>query len=254
MVRTLAVINQKGGVGKTTTAVNLAAYLAHLGKHVLVVDLDPQGNASSGLGINYRSLQSGLYESLVTDSPVYDHLAATEIDQLHVLPATPDLAGANIDLVHVDSREYTLEQTLATVSSHYDYIVIDCPPSLGVLTINGLVAAREILIPVQCEYYSLEGLGQLVETIDLVKENLQPDIKILGAVMTMYDERSRLSQAVFRELYRYFPEKIFRTVIPRNSKLAEAPSFGKPILLYDRWSKGSRAYKRLAREILSTEI
>lgn len=253
MPRIISVINQKGGVGKTTTAVNMSAYLAAFGKSVLLVDLDPQGNASSGLGLDTRRLAGGVYDALVKGAEMGDHVHMTEIEHLQVVPATGDLAGANIDLVHMDSREYALEKALGSIVSHYDYIVIDNPPSLGLLTVNGLVAARELLIPVQCEYYALEGLGKLLETVALVKENLQPDIEVLGAVMTMYDERNRLSRTVFEELYRYFPNKIFRTVIPRATKLAEAPSFGKPIALYDRWSKGARAYRRLAREITESE-
>lgn len=253
MTRVISVINQKGGVGKTTTCLNVAAYLASMGRSVLVVDLDPQGNATSGFGIDYKRLERGLYESLVGDAPVAEHIHETEVDKLHLVPSTPNLAGANIDLVHMDSREFSLSETLAPILEEYDYIFIDNPPSLGLLTVNGLVAARELIIPVQCEYYSLEGLGQLLETIDLVKSNLKGDLDILGAVMTMYDDRNKLARAVFDELYRYFPDKIFRTVIPRNTKLAEAPSYGKPIMLYDRWSRGARAYKRLAKEIISTE-
>lgn len=252
MSRIISIVNQKGGVGKTTTAVNLSAYLAHLGQQVLLVDLDPQANASSGLGIDHKALEHGLYESLVGTISLRQVIKPTRQEQLKVAPANQNLAAANIELVNFNNREYKLRDLLQEVSSEYDYIIIDSPPSLGLLTINGLVAAEEVLIPVQCEYYALEGLGQLLNTIQLVKENLKPEIKILGAVMTMYEERSRLTQEVFEELYRYFPNKIFRSVIPRAVKLAEAPSFGKPILHHAPGSRGARAYQRLAQELLLT--
>ncbi len=253
MARILSVINQKGGVGKTTTVVNTAAYVARMGRHVLVVDLDPQGNATTGFGIEWKSLPGGLYECLLEESVPHEHICTTEIERLHVIPATADLAGATVDLVHVDNREFRLQKVLKDMGNNYDYIFIDNPPSLGLLTVNGLVASSELIIPVQCEYYALEGIGSLLETVSLVRENLKSDIHILGALLTMYDDRNRLARAVFEELYRYFPNKIFRTVIPRNTKLAEAPSYGKPVMLYDRWSRGARAYKRLAREIIQTE-
>lgn len=250
MARVIAIANQKGGVGKTTTAINLAAALARKGKYVLVVDLDPQANATSGIGIDHRKLEKGIYHSLVTDYKIRDIIAKTSIEGLHVAPSTIDLAGANIDLVHIDRREYRLRDALVEGRHDYDYVLIDCPPSLGLLTLNGIVAGHEILIPVQTEYYALEGLGQLLDTINLVKERLQPDISILGAVMTMYDERNRLSRSVFQELYKYFPDKIFRTVIPRNVALAEAPSYGKSIFDYDERAQGASAYRRLAEEIM----
>jgi chromosome partitioning protein len=249
MPRVISVVNQKGGVGKTTTAVNLAAYLADLGKFVLLVDIDPQGNASSGLGINYKNIEKGVYHPLVLNHPISDVIQPTEVDGLRVVPSTIDLAGARVELVSFENREHQLHRSLLEVRNDYDYIIIDCPPSLCLLTINGLVASEEVLIPVQTEYYALEGLSQLLETINLVRENLKADLQILGALMTMYDERNKLSMDVFNELYRYFPNKIFRTVIPRNVKLAEAPSFGKSILHYDRKSPGGKAYERLAREV-----
>ncbi len=253
MSRIISIVNQKGGVGKTTTAVNVAAYLAHHGKFVLLVDLDPQGNASSGLGIDYRTIPRGIYHPIVEGEPIRSIVTQTEIDSLQVAPANPDLAGARVELVDMETREFRLHDSLLEVRNDYDYVIIDCPPSLCLLTVNGLVASDEALIPVQTEYYALEGLSQLLHTIQLVQNNLKPTLKITGAVMTMYDDRNRLSQDIFHELYQYFPNQIFRTVIPRNVKLAEAPSFGKSILHYDKRSPGGKAYERLAREIISQE-
>ncbi len=246
----ISVVNQKGGVGKTTTAVNLAAGLSEAGKFVLLVDLDPQGNATSGLGIKYRELQSGLYHALMGQSRVHDVIANTSHAGLRVIPATPDLAGANVELVSVEGRERKLSDLLAEVSSAYDYVLIDCPPSLGMLTLNGLVAADHILIPVQAEYYALEGLGQLLKTVELVKENIKPELSVLGAVVTMFDGRNKLSEEVMNDLYKFFPNNIFRSVIPRTVRLAEAPSFGKSIFHYEPKGKGAKAYERLSREIL----
>jgi len=242
-------MNQKGGVGKTTTAVNLASYLAHLGKRVLLIDLDPQANATSGIGIDYNNIPFGLYEVLMGPNSLQDVKQATIVPNLHLVPSSQNLAGANIELAGHPEREFRLHNELEGLKYDFDYILIDSPPSLGLLTINGLVAANEVLIPVQCEYYALEGLGQLLNTINLIKEHIKPGINILGVVMTMYDERSKLTREVFDELYKYFPHKIFRTVIPRNAKLAEAPSFGKPILHFDPQGIGAKAYYRLAREI-----
>lgn len=253
MPRVISIVNQKGGVGKTTTAVNLAAYLAHHGKFVLLVDLDPQGNASSGVGINYKNIAKGVYHPLMTGVTIKEVVTPTDIDGLKVAPATVDLAGARVELVDLETREFKLHEAILEVRHDYDYIIIDCPPSLCLLTVNGLVASEEVLIPVQTEYYALEGLSQLLNTIELVQKNLKPDLKILGAVMTMYDDRNKLSQDVFYELYKFFPDKIFRSVIPRNIKLAEAPSFGKSILQYAKKSPGGKAYNRLAREIIEQE-
>jgi chromosome partitioning protein len=250
MARIISVVNQKGGVGKTTTTINLASYLAELGKRVLVIDIDPQGNASSGFGIDQKKLKKGLYEVLIDPNTKITEVVRAHQDNLHVLPSTPDLAGAAIDLVNQPSREYRLRENLNDILDLYDFILIDNPPSLGLLTINGLVAASEVLIPVQCEYYALEGLSQLLSTIDLIKQHLQPELKILGAVMTMHDSRNKLSRAVFDELYQHFPNRIFRSVIPRNVRLAEAPSYGKPIKEYDKHSAGAKAYRRLAQEII----
>jgi len=246
----IAVVNQKGGVGKTTTAVNLAAALAESGKFVLLVDLDPQGNATSGLGIKYQELESGLYHSLSGQARLHDVVHNTAHAGLRVAPATPDLAGANVELVNVEGRETKLAEVLSEVSHAYDYIIIDCPPSLGILTINGLIAADHILIPVQAEYYALEGLGQLLKTIELIRSNLKPELKVLGAVLTMYDSRNSLSEEVMNDLYKFFPDNIFRSVIPRTVRLAEAPSFGQSIFHYDPSGKAAKAYERLGREFL----
>jgi len=250
MSKIIAVVNQKGGVGKTTTAINVAAYLAEMGKFVLLVDLDPQGNATSGLGIDRDNLEYGIYEALAKQRRIHDIIFNTAHDGLRVAPATQDLAAAAIELVDVENREFQLRDLLAEVSHAYDYIIIDCPPSLGLLTINGLAAANELLIPVQAEYYALEGLGQLLKTVELVKNNIHPDLGILGAVLTMFDKRTKLSTEVMNELYKYFPNNIFRSVIPRTVKLAEAPSFGQSILHYEPRGKGAKAYERLAREML----
>lgn len=246
----ISVVNQKGGVGKTTTAVNLAAALAEAGKFVLLVDLDPQGNATSGLGVKGPELEKGLYHALMSQHRLHDVVANTNHAGLRVVPSTPDLAGANVELVNVEGRETKLSDILSEVKHAYDYIIIDSPPSLGLLTLNGLVAADKILIPVQAEYYALEGLGQLLRTIDLVRENIKPDLQVLGAILTMFDSRNRLSEEVMQELYKYFPNNIFRSVIPRTVRLAEAPSFGKSIFHYEPSGKGAKAYERLAKELL----
>lgn len=254
MARIIAIVNQKGGVGKTTTAVNLGAYLALAGHRVLLIDLDPQANATSGLGIDHQKLERGVYEVLVTPTAMIDVIVETPIKNLHLAPATQALAGASVELVPLDRREYLLRDNVRNLVDRYDYILIDSPPSLGLLTINGLVAAQEVLVPVQSEYYSLEGLGQLISTIDLVKDNLHPELQMLGVVLTMYDPRFRLSEAVLEELYKFFPStQIFRSVIPRNVRLAEAPSYGQTILHYDPKSAGAKAYKKLAHEVHHTK-
>ncbi len=253
MAYVISVVNQKGGVGKTTTAVNLAAYLALQGRFVLLVDLDPQSNATSGLGIDHRSMEKGLYEAIIGAVPLKDVIVSTKVEGLKLAPSTAALAGATVELVGMERREYRLADALLEVRNHYDYVIIDCPPSLGLLTVNGLTAADRVLIPVQAEYYALEGLSQLLQTITLVKDGLRNDLEILGAVLTMFDGRNRLSEDVMGELYKFFPNKIFRSVIPRNVRLAEAPSYGQPIAHYDPWSKGAKAYERLAREILDLE-
>ena len=253
MGKIIALVNQKGGVGKTTTSVNLAAYLASFGKKVLLVDIDPQGNASSGLGVRLKDNDEHIYHALVEPGKFPKIIRNTSVDSLHIAPASSSLAGAAIELVNVPQREYRLRQLLEEAKLRYDYIIIDSPPSLGLLTINGLVAADEVLIPVQAEYYALEGLGQLLKTISLVQSHLHRDLQILGAVITMFDKRNKLSQAVMNELYQYFPNRIFRGVIPRSVRLAEAPSHGLPIMLYDRSSRGGKAYEKLAQEVLNNK-
>ncbi len=253
MAHIISVVNQKGGVGKTTTALNLAAFLADAGKFVLLVDLDPQANATSGLGLDHTSLQAGVYEGIVGSHSVRNLIHKTDHDGLKVLPATQSLAGASVELVNAQEREHFLHRALLEVRNDFDYIFIDNPPSLGMLTLNGLTASDSVLIPVQAEYYALEGLTQLLNTVSLVRENIKPSLEMMGAVITMYDGRTRLSKEVLEELYRYFPDKIFRSVIPRSVRLAEAPSFGKTILGYDPSSKAAKAYGRLAREFLMRE-
>lgn len=246
----ISIVNQKGGVGKTTTAINLSAYLAYLGQKILLVDIDPQANATSGLGIDHQKLAKTIYHALIDYALLSEVILGKNEDRLHLAPSANALAGANIELVDQARREFRLQELIKEVSAGYDYIIIDCPPSLGLLTINGLVAADELLIPVQAEYYALEGLGQLLKTIELVRENLKPELNILGALITMYDRRTILSKGVLEDLYQYFPNKILKSVIPRNIRLAEAPSYGQPILNYDSRSKGARAYERLAREVM----
>ncbi|MFH1621402.1 MAG: AAA family ATPase [Patescibacteria group bacterium] len=253
MGRIISVVNQKGGVGKTTTAINLGAYLADTGKFVLIVDLDPQANATSGIGIDHRELQRGVYEAVIGNASMSEIVQPTSHETLRIAPSTSALAGLNVELVNLDRREYKLYDALLEVRNDYDYILIDCPPTLGMITLNGIVASDEILIPVQAEYFALEGLSQLLETVNLVRERIRPEVDILGAVLTMYDGRNKLSDDVMQELYKYFPNNIFRSVIPRSVRLAEAPSFGRSILSFDSSSKGAKAYERLAREILDTE-
>ena len=253
MAKIISLINQKGGVGKTTTAINIATYLAEAGKAVLLVDLDPQGNASSGLGIDVRNLEKGLYHSLVGGEHPRNIIMKTESSGHDILPSSQDLAGAGIELVHFDNREFKLYDVLRQIRTEYDYIIIDSPPSLGLLTINGLVASDEVLIPVQTEYYALEGLSQLLQTIELVQKHLQPNLKIMGAVLTMFDRRNRLARQVVREMRNHFPGHVFESVIPRSVRLAEAPSYGKSILNFDGLSKGARSYKSLVREILERD-
>jgi chromosome partitioning protein len=250
MSKIISIVNQKGGVGKTTTSMNLAALLSEMGKFVLLVDMDPQANATSGFGFSRDNVKYGVYEALSKQKRFHDIIHNTQHDGLRLAPATANLAGASIELVDVDRREFQLADLLEEARHAYDYIIIDCPPSLGLLTINGLVAADELLIPVQAEYYALEGLGQLLSTIQLIQEHIKPDLGVLGAVITMFDKRTRLSEDVMNELYKYFPDTIFRSIIPRTIRLAEAPSFGKTIYQYDPRGKGSKAYERLAKEIL----
>src|SRR3989344_2360529 len=253
MGKIISVVNQKGGVGKTTTAVNLGAYLAYLGKHVLLVDIDPQANATSGIGVDHRNLEHGIYEALIGQKTPFEIIKRTLQEGFKIAPATVSLAGAGIEMVHMDDREFRLRNVLNEIRDEYDYIIIDGPPSLGLLTINSLVAADEILIPVQSEYFALEGLGQLLNTISLVQNNLKPELSIMGAVITMFDTRNKLSNSVMNELYQYFPNRVFRSIVPRSVRLAEAPSYGRSILHYDSKSRGAKAYERLAREIIDLE-
>lgn len=253
MARIIAITNQKGGVGKTTTAINLGAYLAWLGKFVLLVDIDPQANATAGVGFNYSSISKGVYNALAQTASFREIIKGTNHQGLKIAPSTVDLAGARVELVDLEDREYKLHRALLEIRNDYDYIIIDCPPSLDLLTVNGLVAAEEVLIPVQAEYLALEGLGQLLKTINLVKENLKPALSILGAVVTMYDKRNKLSRQVLNELRQHFPFRVFQTIIPRNVRLTEAPSYGQSILAYDPDSQGGQSYQNLAREILEQE-
>jgi chromosome partitioning protein len=247
--RTIAIANQKGGVGKTTTAVNLGACLAELGYRVLVVDLDPQGNASTGLGINIRDLQSSMYDVVLNDMPLEDCVEATAVRNLFVAPAALDLAGAEIELVPAFSREMRLRRALDAVRTDYDYMLIDCPPSLGLLTVNGLAAASEVIVPIQCEYYALEGLGQLLRNVQLVQRNLNPGLELSAMVLVMYDARTKLADQVVSEVRDHFGEKVCQSIVPRTVRLSEAPSFGQPIITFDPTSRGSIAYRNLAMEV-----
>lgn len=250
MAKTIAVANQKGGVGKTTTAVNLAAVIASWGNRVLLVDADPQGNATSGIGIQRGSFRKNLYHSLVLDEPISQIAMPTSVASLEVVPANKDLAGAEIELVEVEHREFRLKRALLPVESNYDYLIIDCPPSLGLLTLNALTAAKSLLVPIQCEYYALEGVTELFDTLARIRRLHNPGLMIEGLLLTMYDERTNLSAAVAADLRDFYGLQVFQTVIPRNVKLAEAPSYGKPIINYDAHSKGAEAYSQLAREIV----
>ncbi len=243
----IAVVNQKGGVGKTTTAINVAAQLAGPKTSVLLVDLDPQGNATSGIGLSRENVPQTTYDVLVNGAPVANVVQETHVAQLFVLPANSNLAGAEVELVNKLQREFALAKALQ--STAYDYVIIDCPPSLGLLTINGLTAATTVLIPVQAEYYALEGLSQLLNTIQAVRGSTNPQLELLGIALTMFDKRNSLSEQVQKEVQDYFGDKLFEAVIPRNVRLAEAPSYGRTIYEHDRWSKGARAYKALAKEI-----
>ncbi len=250
MGRTIAIANQKGGVGKTTTSVNLSACLAYLGKKTLLIDIDPQGNASSGVGINKKEIEGCIYDVLIEDEPMASYIHETKIENLWIVPATMSLAGAEIELVSAISREVRLKRALDEVKGGYDYIIIDCPPSLGLLTINALTAADGVLIPVQCEYYALEGLSQLLSTVRLVQKHLNKELIIEGVLLTMLDARTNLGLQVIEEVKKYFRDKVYRSIIPRNVRLSEAPSHGKPIILYDVRSRGADTYTELAREVI----
>lgn len=247
----IALANQKGGVGKTTSSVNLSSSLAFLGKKVLLVDIDPQGNASSGVGVNKGEIEHCIYDVLVDDVAIQDVLQKTDLDNLNVIPATIQLAGAEVELVPAISREIRLKKAIDSIRDDYDYVIIDCPPSLGLLTLNALTARDSVLIPVQCEYYALEGLSQLLNTIRIVQKHLNEDLQIEGVLLTMLDARTNLGIQVIEEVKKYFQNKVFNTIIPRNVRLSEAPSHGKPILLYDAKSKGAEVYLELAKEVVA---
>ncbi len=253
MTRIISVVNQKGGVGKTTTAVNMATALAAIGKQVLVIDLDPQGNASTGLGIEQAKRVHTSYDVLVGTSTLEQAAVKTAIPRLSVAPATIDLSGAEIELVAMERREFQLKQALAPMSAHWDYAIIDCPPSLGLLTLNALVASDAVLIPLQCEFYALEGLAHLLKTIKLVNANLNPRLSIHGVVLTMYDRRNKLTEQIEEDVRGFLGDDVYRTVIPRNVRMSEAPSHGKPALVYDLKCPGSQAYLQLAKELIARE-
>jgi chromosome partitioning protein len=247
--RVMAIANQKGGVGKTTTAVNLSAALAELGYRVLVVDLDPQGNATTGLGVNSRNLEATMYDVILHDVPIEDAIEPTSLKNLFVVPATIHLAGAEIELVPAFSRELRLRRAIEQVTDDFDFILIDCPPSLGLLTVNGLAAASEVVVPIQCEYYALEGLGQLLRNVNLVQTNLNPTLEVTTIILTMYDARTRLAEQVVREVRQHFGPRVCKNMVPRTVRLSEAPSFGQPIILFDSSSRGATAYRELAKEV-----
>jgi len=251
MTNIISIVNQKGGVGKTTTTVNLSAYLAQHGEKVLVIDLDPQGNATSGYGFDKSALETSVYDLLVNDTPIKEVIQSTNRENIDMCPTNINLAGAEVELVSAMSRETILKRAVDTISENYDFILIDCPPSLGLLTLNALAASTDVIVPIQGEYYALEGLTQLIDTINLVRKHLNPTIGIFGVIITMFDGRTQLTRQVTEEVRKYFGEKVFNTVIPRNIRLAEAPSYGKTIVEYDPKSRGGHAYNDLAIEVIS---
>ena len=250
MAKVISLSNQKGGVGKTTTTVNLGSFLAEMGQRVLIIDIDPQGNAGFGVGVNAEEVETTIYEVLIGEIPIYEGIFKTDVENLDLIPSNIHLSGAQVDLMDKDGKEFILKNAIDEIKPDYDFVLIDCPPSLGVLTLNSLVAADSVLIPLQCEYYALEGLSQLLRIIAMVQEKLNSNLSIEGVVLTMYDPRTKLSQQIVSDVREFFPNKVFDTVINRNVKLSEAPSFGKPIGEYDKSSAGSIAYSRLAKEVL----
>lgn len=252
VARVIAIANQKGGVGKSTTAVSLGASLADLGYRVLVIDLDPQGNASTGMGIRHEARETTVYHVIVAESPIDDAIVKTPVERLHAVPSTIDLAGAEIELVSLFSRETRLKKALEPIrEGRYDFVLLDCPPSLGLLTVNALTAAEELIVPIQCEYYALEGLGQLLRNVSLVQQNINPDLRLSGIVMTMFDPRTKLSSQVVEEVQRFFGDLVYDVIIPRTVRLSEAPGFGQPITVYDPRSRGAQTYRQLAAEVAS---
>lgn len=253
MARIIAIANQKGGVGKTTTAVNLSACVAQQGKKVLFIDIDPQGNGTSGLGIKKTELEKSVYDVIINDCKIKDVMVSTMIDTFKVLPSQIALAGAEVELVNLMAREQILKKAVSEISDEFDFVFIDCPPSLGLLTLNALTCANTVLVPIQCEYYALEGLSQLMNTVKLVRKNLNPALDVEGVVLTMYDARTNLSMQVVQEVKRFFKNKVYNTIIPRTVRLGEAPSFGLPISLYSPRNVGATAYKNLASELIEKE-
>ena len=249
--RIIAIANQKGGVGKSTTAVNLSSYLGNNGYKTLIVDFDPQSNATSGIGLEKDNIRLSIYDVLINNLDPAKAILKTPYKNLYILPSSIQLAGADVELVASMKREYKFKHAIDKIKSQFDFIIVDCPPALGLLTVNALTGASEVLIPIQCEYYALEGLGQLMNTINLIKENLNEQLVITGVVMTMYDQRTRLSEQVIEEVRSYFPDKVYKTIIPRNVRLSESPSYGKPIIYYDPECKGAQAYKSLTKEVIA---